>query len=220
MEYTISITNPSQVAYTFIIYQKLPDTKTCTSVVWMMGNIPASTGVPTPILVTWAETLSVALGEKTDAKITQTSLWDVDLHTRWLLQYDPKASSYFLTEITAAGTHAKNDISVENRTGKDLNIGIALSEIAGLYWENVLSNEKTNFKMEPTFNLALFLPTQVVEIGQIVETNDTDLTPGAVEPKDFLAVASIDFSNTHYYAQTIIETSKTGNLEIHVSYPA
>ncbi|BCS89407.1 hypothetical protein [Pseudodesulfovibrio sediminis] len=219
MNYTVSILNPTPVEYTYIIYQTLPRTKSCTSVVWMMGDIPANTGTPTPVVVPWINIPSVVLGDRDNAQLTQTQLWDVELHTRWLLEYDVDKEDYELKEMANVGSKIKDEIIIENRSGKEVDIGIALSQIAGLYWENVLSNENVSFKMDETYHLALLLPIQKAEVGQIVAIDDSTDTPGALQREDIVAMSPIHFSSPLNFAQATIVADASGVPEVHISYP-
>ena len=214
MEFMLTINNPSEAAYKYVIFQKLPDSRHCVSVIWKTGDVPPK--VPSPI--TWQNDLGCALGTREEAQYTQDEVWDVELHTRWELEYDLEKNTYVLTPVPDVGTSISDDVIIENRTGKELNIGLAMDNIAALFMEGILSNENVLFRVNPLYFIGILDPTKTPAIGQVVTSTVGVTSNGILTPEDMLALCPVSMNSRRHMALANISMDREGKLDISISY--
>ena len=219
MEFGLTIMNPGETGYTYVLYQRLSLTKHCTSVVWKTGMVPPKSFPP----LIWTDDLCVVLGTKADGKIAQGDLWSVAYHTRWSLHYGTESGEdgYTLLQEPDAGSSIEDDVIIENRSGTEVIVGIGMERIGALYMEEILSNENVIFKMAPTYHLGLLKPNQMVEIGQVVEESDQGGQGGEkapLTPGDMLASCAVSLTPHRAQALAHVSVGPDGKPGIAISY--
>ncbi|ADU61635.1 MAG: hypothetical protein KUA35_03945 [Pseudodesulfovibrio sp.] len=221
MEFGLTIMNPGEAGYVYILFQRLALTKHCTSVVWKTGMVPPKSSPP----LIWTDALCVVLGTKADGRITQGDLWSVTYHTRWSLHYGKESGEdgYSLLQEPDPGTTIEDDVIIENRSGTKVIVGIGMDRIGALYMEDILSNENVIFKMAPTYYLGLLSPDQVVEIGRVVAESDQGGQggeKGPLTPKDMLASCAVALTPHRTQALANVTVRPDGKPAISISYLA
>jgi hypothetical protein len=220
MEFGLSIMNPGDAGFMYVVFQRLAHTRYCTSVVWMTGELPPKSTLP----LTWTDDLSVVLGTRSGDTITQGDIWSVAYHTRWSLQYatDTGKDGYVLLQVPDPGTTIEDDVIIENRSGTEVNIGVALNGIATMYMEAILSNENVIFEVAPTYYLGLLTPDHVVGIGRVVEASDglPDGESGPLTPGDMLASCAVALNRSRSHALAHVAVGPDGKPTITISYLA
>lgn len=220
MEFGLTIMNPGEAGYIYVLYQRLALTRHCTSVVWKTGQVTPKSSLP----LVWTDDLSVVLGTRTEETITQSDIWPVTLHTRWSLQYatDTGEDGYVLLQVPDPGSTIADDVIIENRSGTEVNIGMGMDLVGALYMEDILSNENVIFKMAPIYCLGLLTPDQIVAVGEVVASDEDGPVEAArgLKPEDMLAVCEVALCAHRSHALAHVTVGPDGRPAISISYVA
>ncbi|MUM77670.1 hypothetical protein GKC30_08495 [Pseudodesulfovibrio sp. F-1] len=215
MQLGLTIINPAEIPFNYVLFLRLPQARHCASVVWMTGEAPPKASLP----LTWSDAPAVVLGSREDDALIQDKTWPVALHTRWRLEYSSETDPdpFRLVPVPDVGTVIKDDVIVENRSGIEVNVGMGVNMVGALYMENILSNENVIFKMAPVYHLGLLAPGTPARVGQVVDNGDEAGT-GGLPVEAMLAQCTIELSGTRPLALVKIVVDEAGSPSLSVSY--
>jgi len=215
MQFGLTIINPAETSFGYVLYLRLPLTRHCTSVVWMAGEVPPKASLP----LTWSDEVVAVLGSREKDAIVQDETWPVALHTRWRLEYGSETDpdGFRLTQVPDPGTVIRDDVIIENRSGIEVNVGMGVNMVGALYMESILSNENVIFKMAPVYHLGLTAPGLPVRIGQVVDDGG-DSGAGGLSAEEMLAECAVELSAARPLALARIVLDEAGKAVISVSY--
>jgi len=100
MKYLLNVANPTKAPFKYVLFQKLQGSDRCVSAVWKAGDIPPQRTLP----IGWSNELACCIDKRTDEVFSLEKSWDVQLHTRWRIEYDNEKNEYAIIEVMEVGS--------------------------------------------------------------------------------------------------------------------